>query len=141
MPDRTKIQQFLVLFVGVLLVLHATVPHHHHSNCSGQPGDNHRNYENYFAGIGQPQQSSAHCHVLNSLEPGAQDNYPKTPFLIVCDLLVGEINAFSFLRKSAIFNITSNYFLSSLLPKASFETELSFRGPPIPTYNILAKIL
>lgn len=130
MIRENKISQNLMLLAWLVLVLHSTISHHHHTECTGDSGklllelSNVTGYENCS------DNDLSHCHAFNNLDiEVVNSNTPVTPQLFktlfnseLFAVLAQAISTTKDIEKAPVYNI--------ILPKQYFISQLSFRGPP-----------
>ena len=114
-----------ILLAGLVILLHATIPHHHHLDSYSDHSSSSNTTET--RGESSPE-ADKHCHALNNI------------VLIKANSITVDTNAFNaLLFVITAFNLIKlydNVLLATfpirdiVIPKQYLSSELSFRGPP-----------
>lgn len=117
----------LMLLAGLVILLHSTIPHHHHLDL---PSDH--NYSN----LGKIQTSrdssdkeKTHCYAFNSL---VFDKVDSNTFNTKTDSNFFQLLVPAFSKETVNSKLErTTFFIQNIVSHIQyFSTELSFRGPP-----------
>jgi len=117
----------LVLLAGLVMLLHAIVPHHHHFDSYGD-----HNYSNTSTTETHSESSAdaeKHCHVLNNIVFTKANTITVEANAAIYALLF-FITAVSLVKLYESIRITTFPIRDFVIQKQFLSTDLSHRGPP-----------
>ncbi|MDD4994249.1 MAG: hypothetical protein PHR83_18665 [Paludibacter sp.] len=115
----------LILLAGLVILLHATIPHHHHL-------DSYSDHNNSSATETRGESSTEadkHCHALNNIVLTKANSITidtNTAF----NALLFVITAFNLVKLYDRILLTTFPIKDIVILKQYLSSELSFRGPP-----------
>jgi len=118
-----KIRFALILLAGLVILLHSTIPHHHHL-------DSYSNNTCTTQKRGEsPIEAKKHCHALNNIV------FKKVTSINVdsktaSNALFFSITAFNLVKFNNRVLFTTSPIKDIVILKQHLTAELSFRGPP-----------
>jgi len=122
-----NIRIVLILLAGLVILLHSTIPHHHHLDF---PSDHNSNdFSTTQTSPDSSDNAKTHCHAFNSLVFEKVDSNTfdtKTALNFILFL----VPAFSKVPVNSNVEHTSFFIQNIVSIVQYFSTELSFRGPP-----------
>lgn len=117
----------LILLAGLVILLHSTIPHHHHFDSYSDP-NNSNSCKTEKKGESSTE-ANKHCHALNNIVFTKANaitfnaNTASTPLLFV-------FAAFDLVRLYDRVLLTTFPIKDFVILKQYLSSELSFRGPP-----------
>ena len=115
----------LILLAGLVILLHATIPHHHHLDSYS---DHSSSSTTETRGESSPE-ANKHCHALNNIVLTKANSITidtNTAF----NALLFVITAFNLIKLYDSVLLATFPIKDIVILKQYFSSELSFRGPP-----------
>jgi len=123
-----NIRIVLVLLAGLIILLHSTIPHHHHLDSSCDHNFSNSN-PNETRGESS-NEANTHCHALNNIVVEKvklvtfSTIYTAPGFILFC------ISIFGTLKFDNKVLLTTYLIKDIVILKQYLSNELSYRGPP-----------